>query len=276
MKLIHVSDIHLTASGEDLFCANPHERLDQCIAHINHAHGDADLCVVTGDLTHWGEPDAYRQLRAALDIAEVPLALLLGNHDDRANFKEAFPERATDPNGFVQEALEVPVGRFLLMDTKEPGTHAGSYCDQRLEWLSEQLRAGRGTPHFLFMHHPPMPVHVASMDRIGQQDSDALKACLQDHAADIRHIFFGHCHMPMSGSYLGIPFSSIRSINHPLWPDYPSETITIADLAPHYAVVLIDDDAVVIHHEEFAFEGRKWTGIGTSTEAWKPQHSPAK
>lgn len=277
MKLIHLSDVHLTADKSDLFCGNPHDRFDRAIAHANEHHADAELCVITGDLTHWGEKPAYDHLTAALEKLIVPFQLLIGNHDNRKVFRECFPDQGADGKGFIQSATTVEAGRCIFMDTNEPGTHAGHYCADRCDWLVEQLAIAGEEPCFLFMHHPPMPVRVLAPDIIGQQDAADLRAVIEPHAAKIRHLFFGHCHLPISGSWLGIPFSSIRSLNHPLWPAYDEDKITIADTAPHYAVAFINDDAVVIHHEEFLFTGQTWPGIGTAYDDWvqEPVFAPA-
>ena len=271
MKIIHLSDVHLTGDGSDLFCGNPQERFEACIAHVNARHGDADLCVITGDLTHHGEADAYVRFKQSFERLVMPTELLLGNHDNRQTFKKYFPDRGTCPNGFIQAAFSLGDHRIVLMDTNEPETHAGHYCEKRLDWLENMLIEGSGHPNLLFMHHHPMPVGVASMDRIGQRDGEALRALLARHSPSIRHMFFGHCHLPMSGSWRGIPFSSIKSLNHPLLPEYEEQTISIADTAPHYAVVFVSADALVIHHEEFLFDGERWDGIGTTVEAWGHQ-----
>lgn len=268
MKIVHLSDVHLTADGTDLFCGNPQARFDDCIAHVNARHGDADLCVITGDLTHHGEDGAYARFRSSVEELVMPTELLLGNHDNREIFRRHFPERVTDTNGFVQNAFTLDGHSIVLMDTNQPGTHAGNYCSQRLKWLEESLIKNSGMPHLLFMHHHPVPIGVVSMDRIGQQDRNALGALLARHAPSIRHMFFGHCHLPVSGSWRGIPFSSIKSLNHPLLPEYNEPTISIADTAPHYAVVFVSHDKLIIHHEEFLFQGLRWDGIGTTVEAW--------
>lgn len=276
MKIIHLSDVHLTGDGTDLFCGNPQDRFDTCIAHANARHGDADLCVITGDLTHHGEEEAYVRFKASVEQLVMPTELLLGNHDDRQAFKKHFPERRTSAGGFVQTAFGLGDHRIVLMDTNEPGTHAGHYCERRLTWLENTLIGGRGQPTLVFMHHHPMPVGVAAMDRIGQRDGKALRALLARHSPSIRHMFFGHCHLPMSGSWRGIPFSSIKSLNHPLLPEYDEPTISIADTPPHYAVAFVTAESVVIHHEEFLFDGKRWDGIGTTVAAWSGTQTASK
>lgn len=43
----------------------------------------------------------------------MPVRLLLGNHDDRANFRDVFAEASVDDFGFIQSMLDVPARRFL-------------------------------------------------------------------------------------------------------------------------------------------------------------------
>ena len=58
-KFIHITDTHLVPPGEMLYGLNPIDRLALCIADVNRNHGDAAYAVVTGDLCHKGQPEAY-------------------------------------------------------------------------------------------------------------------------------------------------------------------------------------------------------------------------
>jgi len=49
---------------------------------------------------------------------------MIGNHDDRSAFRNAFPNMPLDDVGSVQVAFEMLAGRFILLDTHEAG-HAG-------------------------------------------------------------------------------------------------------------------------------------------------------
>lgn len=66
MKLIQITDTHLVGPALRLYGLDPRARLDAAVADINHHHADAELVIVTGDLTHWGEVDAYRNFRTAM------------------------------------------------------------------------------------------------------------------------------------------------------------------------------------------------------------------
>ena len=64
MKFIHLTDTHLVPAPRRLFALDPRARLTAAVADINRRHADAAMVAVTGDLTHWGEPGAYADLRA--------------------------------------------------------------------------------------------------------------------------------------------------------------------------------------------------------------------
>lgn len=260
MKLIHLTDTHLVRPGESLYGLDPQARLRACIADINAHHADADLCVITGDLTHWGEDAAYRALRDCLSALLPPLALVIGNHDDRPTLLRHFPATPVDENGFIQQAMDMPAGRFLILDTNQPGTPAGWYCETRQEWLADQLASSDGAL-FLFMHHPPFDIGLAPLDRIGLRQALAFRDIVEPWAHRIRHLCFGHVHRPVAGSWLGIPISTIRATNHQCWLDFEAQGGDIAGShePPAYAVLLIDDERVIVHTHDFLFEGARFS-----------------
>lgn len=256
---VHLTDLHLVPPGAPpLYGLDPAARLRAAVESIALRHGPdgpapAAFAVATGDLTHEGEPEAYSLLREILAALPFPCHLLLGNHDDRAAFRAAFPRAPVDAGGFVQRAVDTPAGRFLLLDTKEPGTHAGRLGAARLGWLAERLAEDGGArPVFLFLHHPPAASGIAGMDRIPLLDAEALWGVLAPHRARVRHVFHGHLHRPFSGSWRGVPFSSLRGTSHQVALDL-SERATVlgSHEPPAYALVWVTPDEVAVHVHDF-------------------------
>lgn len=252
MKFIHLTDTHVVGGGL-LYGQDPAARLRAAVQSINTDHGDAACVIVTGDLTHWGEPGAFAAFKSEIAALTMPVHLMVGNHDAPNALLEAFPGTPRDKNGFVQTTFSTPFGQFCLLDTKAEGTHAGAYCAQRLEWLDDTLKGGTD-PVFLFMHHPPFAVGIAAMDQIMLQNAELFWEVVAPHRDRIRHLFFGHIHRAIWGNWRGISYSCMRGLNHQVALDLSGETEAIAGSfePPAYGVVLISDDTVVVHLNDFS------------------------
>ena len=262
MKIVQLSDLHLTLPGAELFGSAPLARLELAIDRILDNHADADFCLLTGDLADAGGDAAYASLAEALRRLPMPAHLLPGNHDSRAALRRHFPQLANNDGGFMQAALATPGGSFLLLDTVEPGAPWGSYCIQRREWLAQQLAAAGDLPLYVAMHHPPLALGIPSMDQFALRDAEAFWSIIAPHRTRIRHLFFGHLHRPIGGSWRGIPFSCTSSPNHQVALDL---TTVRGDDVPGcrepagFAVILIDTDSVVVHHQQlFGGETAFW------------------
>ena len=251
MKFIHVTDPHIVPKGERLYDLDPEERLRLCIADINRNHGDAAFAIFTGDLCHRGEPGAYTVLRSCLDELRLPCHLLLGNHDHRLNFQAEFPDAPRDADGFVQFTLETEIGLFVCVDTNEPGVSWGICCERRVGWLQRTLDAAGDRPVYLFLHHPPFPVGVKRMDEISLRETEGFVRVVAGRS-NIRHLFFGHLHRPIAGSWRGIPFSTMRATSHQVALDFViAGKVPGSHEPPAYAVVLADRDQTVVHFHDF-------------------------
>lgn len=262
MKVIQLSDLHLIRPGQLLYGTSPLDRLQLAIDGILEAHADAEFCLLTGDLANAGGEAAYRSLAQALARLPMPAYPLVGNHDDRAELTRCFPALAASADGFLQSTIATGHGRFLLLDTLEPGVPWGVYCARRREWLGERLRAAGDEPVWLAMHHPPFAVGIPSMDQYSLRDPEAFWSVIAPHRARIRHLFFGHLHRPIGGSWHGIPFSCTAAPNHQIALDLATPR---GDAVPGcrepagYSVILIDDERVVVHHQQLSEgETRFW------------------
>jgi len=251
MKFIHVTDTHLVQPGHLLYEIDPRERLRLCIDNINRYHPDARFAIVTGDLADKGQPEAYRALREEFRRLKIPVHLLLGNHDSRVNFLAAFPDSPRDCDGFVQFTLDTELGRFICLDTYEPGVSWGVYCDKRHAWLRSELARAGDIPVYLFFHHPPFPVGIKRMDEISLREPEKFAATLAT-GRNIRHLFFGHLHRPIGGSWHGIPFTTMHATNHQVALDFVIEgKVPGSHEPPAYAIVLANQTTTVVHFHNF-------------------------
>lgn len=253
LKFLHLSDLHLVPPGVRLHGLIPQEQLDRCVDDVIQKHSQAAFCVVTGDLTHGGDPIAYGVLRECLARLPMPVHLMLGNHDDRKAFREAFPNVPTDSHGFVQQAISTTEGRLLLLDTSEIGMPDGRLCERRLAWLKDRIEEQPESLLFLFLHHPPFRVGLQRMDSIRLLNGDILFEVLRPHLSRIRHFFVGHLHRMIAGSWRGIPFSGVRGTSHQIELDFKTSNVASVSFdSPGYGVVMVSSDSTIVHFEEIS------------------------
>lgn len=268
MKLIHLTDTHITDKGVAIFGREAIDTLKLAIADINKHHSDADCCIITGDLTHWGDEPSFLRLKSVLETLNLPCHLVIGNHDHRELAASIFPEHfPRDDNGFLQQVIDLPEGKLFLLDSVKHGTHEGEFCPQRQTWLAEQLAQYPDDNIYLAIHHAPFKTGLKAMDTIGinAEDAAAMASILATHN-HVKHLFFGHYHRPISGQWQGIPFSCLRSMMLQVTLDLisPDEVIGKHE-QPQYGVVLIDDGQTVVHYHDFADTGEIHSMGGADT-----------
>jgi len=268
MKLVHISDIHLTIPGERMGGVGPQRRFAQALDEVRRHHEDATRVMITGDLAHWGEPDAYAALKDALVNLPCPVRLLIGNHDDRANFLSAFQDQPRDENGYVNYAEDLDGTRLIYLDTTAPRTHAGHFGNDRIQWLEAQLHDC--TRARLFMHHNVMTLGQPAEDKIAlvEPDRRAFAALLKEHQSKIDYLHFGHIHAICTGIYCGIPFASVRSTGNQSLPDFTeTELLHGGPMAPSFVVIESRENGTVIHDIPFTWDGPIFSS-GTGWDDW--------
>jgi Icc protein len=145
-----------------------------------------------------GLPGDYATLLdgiAPLRKAGIPIHLLLGNHDDRANFKAGIPAddarvAALEDRQVLQ--LNTPKANFFLLDSLIATERVtGEVGEQQRAWLAKSLDAAGDAPAIVFVHHNPD--ERTGKDRIGLEDSKAMLDLLLAKK-QVKALFFGHTH----------------------------------------------------------------------------------
>ncbi len=258
-KIITLTDIHITPGNQLLIGIDPKERLALAIDHINRTQADADLLIITGDLSHYGDAESYVSLRTILSALTIPAKILVGNHDNRENFLKVFPDAETDPNGYVQFAARLGEYKLIGLDSMnspriEGTRHGAGYLGAaRLQFLADALANEPEVPSILFMHHPAFKVGFPGMDAIPLMDPDAFHDVIKNH--DVRMIIFGHIHRSISVSWRGINATGYRSLVDQMPFDLVTEDSSLAVAEPpSYGVILLEADTVLAHSVEFMTE----------------------
>lgn len=262
MKLIVLSDIHLDLPDQDQKFPDNLDRLEAAIERINAVYCDADLVVFAGDLVDRGRLKApYETFKAALTNLSPPYALTLGNHDDRDVFCAVFGKDHCDEGGFIQSAHDLDGTHVLILDSSsdlppQQGARGarhrvGQLCQHRLGWLSGQLKATKGQPTIIILHHPPLQLGI-STDAWVLQQPEAMIDLLVDHG-NVRHVISGHIHMTSTAFYHGIPFTTLAGNCTTAAEDVGrAENRGLRAGPGQMAVVITDAEQTTVHFDNYA------------------------
>jgi len=211
--LLHLSDTHLLAGGGRLYgSVDVEAHLAELFREVEASGARPEAIVFTGDLADKGEPGAYARLRQIVEpVAErmgARVIWVMGNHDDRAAFREGLFDSAPSGSEFegpIDRVYELNGLRLITLDTTVPGHHYGKISPEQLDWLAHELSVPAPDGTILAMHHPPVPSVLDLAVAVELRDQPPLAQVLR--GTDVRSIIAGHLHYSSTATFAGIPVS---------------------------------------------------------------------
>ncbi|GIW46766.1 MAG: hypothetical protein KatS3mg078_0643 [Deltaproteobacteria bacterium] len=182
MKIVHISDLHLTSPT---FVPEWEQNVVNTVNSIQ-----PDILVVTGDLTDWGYEYEYRVVSGFFEkIKANRLIVVPGNHDSRNEgyliFEEIFGTRYP-----YYEDNEVVI---LGIDSSEPDIDDGHIGRENYDIIKDRFWA-KDKIKILALHHHLIPIPGTGRERhIPVDAGDVLRLCTE---LEINFIFSGHKHQP--------------------------------------------------------------------------------
>jgi hypothetical protein len=67
----------------------------------------------------------------------------------------------------------------------------------------------------------------------------------------VRHVFFGHVHLPVWGRWGALSFSAIRGTCQHIDLELDDPDVAFAEGPPAYGVILLEGDDVIVHQRDF-------------------------
>ncbi len=220
--LVQLSDLHIRAPG-----VLTYKRIDTSVYTQRAVDKVLSLpalpaaAVMTGDLTDFGGAAEYAHLEQLLQplMAQMPVYLVMGNHDQATALRAQFPQMAhlhAGPGDFVQYAVYVGGMRLVVLDTTVPGEHYGCLCALRLQWLADTLAQDAQTPTVIAMHHPPFETMFGPMDAFGLLQGREALAEIVRAAGNVQRIVCGHLHRSIQCGFAGTVAMTAPSVAHQL------------------------------------------------------------
>jgi 3',5'-cyclic-AMP phosphodiesterase len=207
LKFVVMSDLHLVPEGELSMTLDTYERLEQAIETVVSRHGDADFCILAGDLADLGETAAYQRLQSLIARLPIPVHITLGNHDDRPTFLSVFGQHYAAETGKVDKVIDVKGYRVIMLDSSEPGRVDGVLEQAQIDWLYQRLAEAKDRPVIVVLHHNANALHIES-DTIRMLEPQGFIDALKSHP-DVRQVIAGHVHLTSTASWQGLPFTTL-------------------------------------------------------------------
>jgi len=202
-RIIQISDTHLAREPGPIRPGYPDSdrQLDAVLAALRAREPQPECLLLTGDLAEDPQPEAYARLLEHLTrhADGWPVAAVAGNHDDPATLQQVLAGAGHGVHGHRR------LGDWLLvgLDSCRPGHAGGQLATDELDRLEDTLAQHPQAPSVIAVHHPPVPIGSAWMDRMGLANPAALFAVLDRHP-QVRACVFGHIHQDFRGERRGV------------------------------------------------------------------------
>jgi Icc protein len=189
LDILQLTDPHLFADPETRLkgvetASSFRRALDHALAAWN-----PDVILLTGDLSEDRSPEAYLQLRKALEPLQIPVYCIPGNHDD----PEILARELRGRQFHYCRPLRHQNWLLPMLNTWDGDRGGGRLGEDELDKLSGQLASSDAEHVLVCLHHQPVPVGSAWLDSVGLDDSDDLMAVIERFPR-VRGLLWGHVH----------------------------------------------------------------------------------
>lgn len=206
LRLVQISDTHLHGPEQGQLLGINTLYSMQCVLDIvRQERAHIDTLLVTGDLSQDGTVRSYQHLQQALAGFACPAFWLNGNHDNA----EVMQHVAANTPALLQ-VVRATHWQLVLLNSQVAGAVFGYLQAEQLQLLEDTLAERPDLHTLVCLHHHPLPMGSAWMDKIGLQNADALAAVIKRHS-HVRAVLWGHVHQESERTVDGVRYLSSPS-----------------------------------------------------------------
>lgn len=237
INVLQITDTHFFADpAGELYGVNTRQSLTSVLQHINISGVKNDVLLLTGDLSHDETDESYSALNALIDPLRIPTYCLPGNHDIPARLEKNCHCIATT-HGLGHAIHDHWL--IVTLDSTVAGQVEGFITDAVLNQLDVLLKQYFSKFVLVAVHHNPVKIGSAWMDRIGVQNGDALFGVLCKYK-NVKLVIFGHIHQELQTHVNGIAVYGTPSSCFQFTPNTPEAQID--DKPPGYRTLRLYED----------------------------------
>lgn len=200
LRFIQITDTHLCDRADGLLRGvNTAATLAAVVAQIRAREPHIDGVLATGDLSHDGGTPSYRRLITLLRPLRAPIYCLPGNHDALSSFACLLKAAQTQSGGRLLKDR----WQLIFLDSAVPGAVHGHLRPAELARLHTALSDQRDRHALICLHHQPVQVGSAWIDRSMLDNADAFFDIVDRHI-NVRGVLWGHVHQVFDAERNGV------------------------------------------------------------------------
>ena len=218
MRIVHISDIHLTENGTEIWGINTLEHFQKAIHKIKEMDG-LDGIIVSGDLSNDGSKWTYEYIDRAFEETGVPTYCCPGNHDNLEMFYQGYK-----PSYYkICEKFELCGWNFIMLNSAVPDMSRGYFNPDVLMRL---LKSCDG-PVAIVLHHPPVEQDGWLNRKLLDNKSHFKK--IIEHFHNVKLVLYGHSHYASFRTFEDIIYNCSPSIGFAFSPKLPKFEIACGE-----------------------------------------------
>jgi len=207
-QLLQFSDLHLS-KDDNLMGINCDESFAAVKALASQFH-HIDLTLLTGDISQDHSEASYQKCCEVFRYQNHPVAWITGNHDDLSIQERVLAVDALTP----VKRIIFKHWQLVLLNTQIEGQVCGAIKAHELAQISEAANEYPNHHLMLVMHHHPVPMNSAWIDKHNLTNSEQLWQALAE-IPQVKSIMFGHVHQQVDEVHqnvrvLGVPSTSVQ------------------------------------------------------------------
>lgn len=203
ITLAQITDTHLLADRDaELRGVKTWHSLKHILQTV--AQHQPELIILTGDLAHTGEAEAYEHLSELLgSLGEIPCYWLPGNHDCPTLLSGVFQGDNISPQKTVTQGN----WRFILLDSyfEQAVYGEGQLSEAQFDFLAQELAQAHEQSVAIALHHHPVTVGIDWLDQMGLLNGERFLDLITTYP-QVKAVFFGHIHSEFHQTIQGIHF----------------------------------------------------------------------
>lgn len=233
MRLLHLSDLHITDGGLTIWDTDTKAHLEAAISRIIEID-NIDAIIITGDISNDGSMWSYNYVDEQLGKLGIPVYCCPGNHDIPAGLSN-MKYCQTDVKAHIKG------WELLFIDSSIPGMARGNLDDKTLH-LIEKEASSTDAPIIIALHHPPVEPG-GWLNRKLLENRDHFNDIIQQFP-NIRLVLYGHTHCAATSKIGNIVYSCAPSLGFAFNNNLPK--FQIANGEEGFNLIEINESAIEI------------------------------